>query len=62
MLTQEGLNDLASEIMALGYDEETAGTYAALIGDTPEFDADGLVIVQDGEKELARLKLRYFDR
>ncbi len=46
--------------MALGYDERTAGHYAVLIGDTPISDDKGNIIVMDGNRELARLKLKSF--
>ena len=58
MMDEAGLTKLAREIMALGYDEETAFEYAALIGDTPIMAEDGRVVVYDGDQELARLNLR----
>ncbi|HLX71932.1 MAG TPA: hypothetical protein VKV04_20140 [Verrucomicrobiae bacterium] len=59
MMTDEGLAQLTHDIMALGYDCATAGHYAALIGDTPCFDGDGRIVIQDDQgHELARLRLR----
>lgn len=61
MHSSESFRELTDEIQSLGYDEETAARFAALIGDTPCFDSAGLVIVvdQDGA-ELARLLLSFF--
>jgi hypothetical protein len=54
---------LTAEIMKQGYDLETAGRYAALIGDTPVVDAEGNVLVMEGGEVVARLKpLRMFQR
>ena len=62
-LSMEGFEKLAREIMALGYDEETASHYAALIGDTPAVDDAGQVVVLDEHgQELARLALNFFER
>jgi len=63
MLEDEGLKALVQEIESQGYDRVTAGHYAALIGDTPEFDGSGYVVVRDdGDKILARLKpLNFFE-
>lgn len=60
-MTDESLTELTREIMQQGYDEETASHYAALIGDTPCTDEAGNIVVFDGKKEIARLKLKYFD-
>jgi hypothetical protein len=57
----ESFNAFIDEIMALGYDEETAGNYAAIIGDIPVMDEQGRVVVLDDTgKELARLELKSF--
>ena len=62
MMTDEDLKALAHEIAALGYDHETAKYWAALIGDTPIVDEDGLLVVVDEDGTvLARLKLDYFN-
>lgn len=62
MMNEESLDVLAAEIMALGYDEETAGDYAAYIGDLPIKDERGNIIVQDETgRELARLPLKFFN-
>ncbi len=58
MMDEAGLTKLAEQIVALGYDEETAYEYAALIGDTPIVAEDGRVIVMDGETEVARVRVR----
>jgi hypothetical protein len=60
-LEYEGFVALIGEIKSLGYDEETASHYAALIGDTPVFDETGLLVVLEGDAVLARLPLKYFD-
>jgi len=57
-MTIENFLELAKQIqMENGLDEETASHYAALVGDTPVLDEDGLVFVYEGEKEIARIKL-----
>ncbi len=63
--TPESLNELAKEIQTLGYDAETAGRYAVLIGDTPIRDEDGYTLVYSdpgpgqGGTLLAKLKLKF---
>lgn len=58
MLTKNGFDRLVTAIERLGFDEETAVDYAALIGDTPCLDESGLVVVTDETgRELARLRL-----
>lgn len=57
----DGLAELAEEIRRQGFDEETASRFAALIGDTPIIDDAGKVVVRDGGRELARLKLHFFE-
>lgn len=54
---------LALQIEQLGYPPETAADFAAAIGDTPELDADGLVVVRDATGAVvARLSLPGFLR
>ena len=58
----EQFRELIAEIMSLSYDRETAGRYAGLIGDTPAIDAEGNVVVMEPDgREIARLKLKFFD-
>ena len=53
--------ELVSEIVALGFDEETAARYASLIGDLPTSDGAGNIIVRDEQgRELAQLPLKSF--
>lgn len=62
MMSDEALDALAAEIMALGYDEETAGDYAAYIGDLPIKDEHSNIVVRDEDgRELARLPLKFFN-
>ncbi len=57
-LSRHGFDDLAEAIAKLNkLDAETAREYAALIGDTPQLDEDGLVVVMRDGKELARVVL-----
>jgi hypothetical protein len=59
MMNEEQFQKLISEIQALGYDEETAGEFAVIVGDTPEIDAEGLTVVRsENGMVLARLKLK----
>ncbi len=51
MIERDMLTELTREIMAQGYDEETASNYAVLIGDTPCTDQHDNVIVMDGRKK-----------
>lgn len=53
---------LISEIMAQGFDRNTAGHFAALIGDTPVSDLAGNILVPDASgKIIATLKpLKFF--
>jgi hypothetical protein len=59
----EGFCDLIKRIKAQGYDEETAGEFAVIIGDTPCLDLDGNIVVRDPETNelLAKLKPSLFD-
>ena len=58
MLTEEQFCALMERIERLGYDEETAGRFAALIGDTPCKDEQGRTVVIDKDgRPLARLAL-----
>jgi len=60
MMTIENFHDLAKQIQEEnGLDEETASHYAALVGDTPELDEDGLVIVLEDGREIARIKMSH---
>lgn len=52
----DGFKALTDEIERQGYDRETAGHYAALIGDTPVLDEQGNVLVMEGGKIIATLK------
>ena len=55
------LTKLAAEIQTQGYDESTAAHYAVLIGKKQIIDpSDGTVTVVEGDKVLAKLKLRFF--
>jgi hypothetical protein len=61
MMDLENLKALTAEIMAQGYDENTALDFAVIIGDTPVFDPAGNVLVMDGNTVLATLKpLKFF--
>ena len=60
MLTEEGFKSLCDEIESLGYDRDTAGHFAALIGDTPITDEHGQIVVMEAGKELAKLKLAFY--
>lgn len=59
MFTESGLEEFAKSLALLNtLSLETAGHYAALIGDTPEEDEDGLVVVRtDSGEILARVKV-----
>lgn len=45
------------EMISLGYDDKTAAAYAVAIGNHPELDQAGKVIVRIDGKEVARLQL-----
>jgi len=63
MLDQSHFMALVEEIETLGYDTDTAAHYAASIGDRPVFDEPGNVLVlDDGNKVIARLRLKFFYR
>lgn len=64
MFTPEGLDDFAKSLARLNnLPLETAGLYAALIGDTPEIVEDGLVVVRgDSGEILARVRMRSLPR
>jgi len=58
MMNQDDFSHLIRDIQKLGFDEQTAGDYAVAIGDTPELDDQGLVVVRsDDGSVLARLAL-----
>ncbi len=42
----EAFKALNAEIMTQGYDRQTAGRYAGLIGDTPMSDARGNIVLE----------------
>ena len=60
MMDQIAFNRLIDEIMVNGITEDVAARYAALIGDTPVTDETGAILVIDENKEIARLRLRFF--
>ena len=57
--SEENFESFAREIASLNnLSIETARDYAALIGDTPELDGEGLVVVRDADdKEIVRIRL-----
>lgn len=59
MLTAEAFQEFAQELAELnGLTQEVALLYASHIGDTPEMDEDGLVVVRaDSDEILARVKM-----
>ncbi|MGC3961574.1 MAG: hypothetical protein QM813_27710 [Verrucomicrobiota bacterium] len=59
-LNLDGFCELIREIQGQGVDRDTAGHYAALIGDTPLMDEQGrIVVMENDDTELARLTLRF---
>jgi hypothetical protein len=61
MMDEKSLTKLTHEIMAQGYDEQTASDYAVLIGDTPCMDDHNNVIVRKHGRQIAKLKpLEFF--
>lgn len=59
----ESFYALIDAIKALGFDEKTAGRYAAWIGDTPIFDSGGKIVVEDDQgREIDRIALDYFGK
>jgi hypothetical protein len=58
--SEESFSRLIDEIMALGYDEKTAGDFAVFIGDTPIQDEQGNIIVMQDGQVVARLNLKSF--
>jgi hypothetical protein len=60
-MDEKALTELTQEIMAQGFDEDIAGHYAMLIGDTPIRGRDGKLVVRDGRRVVARLEwLKFF--
>lgn len=59
MFTPEGFQEFAKELAELnGLPLDVALRYASHIGDTPEIDKDGLVVVRTGSNQiLARVKM-----
>ena len=55
--SSESFNELIDAIMGQGFDEETAAHFASLIGDLPQIDEQGNVVVMEDGQVLARLKL-----
>ena len=55
MLTMLQFDALVSELLRLGFDEEAASRHAARIGDTPETDEQGRVVIRD---EAGRILVR----
>ncbi len=59
--SKESFIELIKAIESKGFDRETAGKYAVIIGDTPVVDEAGnTLVIDDQGKELARFKLDYF--
>lgn len=56
MLDADAFEELVREIQAQGYDEETAGQYAVIVGDTPIMDEHRNVLVMKGDVVVAKLK------
>lgn len=57
----DAFSELVDAIKALGYDEDTASHYAALIGDCVCIDENGMTLVLDKDGAvLATLDLREF--
>jgi len=53
----ESFNSLIAEIMSQGYDRETAGRYAVLIGCCPVHDQAGnLLVIDESNQVIATLK------
>jgi hypothetical protein len=62
MHTEDSFKQLIKAIESKGFDRETAGKFAVIIGDTPHVDEAGNTVVIDNEgKELARFKLDFFE-
>lgn len=62
MIDYDAFNRLVEEIMAQGFNEETAAHFAKLIGDRPIYNEDGTIAVMKGDREIARLKpLAFFE-
>lgn len=61
-MNESAFVELIREIMEQGYDRETAGRYAVLIGDLPITDPQGKIVVMSGNRILARLEpLKFFE-
>ncbi len=53
MTTLEGIRELAAHLeRELGFDPEKAFRYADWIGDDPQIDGDGLVIIRNAELQI----------
>jgi hypothetical protein len=55
MMEPDALDDTANRIRALGYDQETADNYAVAIGDCPEYDDNGQLIIRREGRIVDRL-------
>ncbi len=47
-------------VVAMGYDRETAAYYVSRIGDTPELDAAGKVVVRDHDGNVVAVLKDYY--
>ena len=56
MMERDTFEQMVNEIMAQGHDLKTAAHYAALIGDLPERDAAGNLIVREHDRVVAKLR------
>jgi hypothetical protein len=62
MIEFDDFKILIDEIEAQGYDRETAGEYAALLGDTPLYNEAGDIVVMEGDRIVATLKpLKFYE-
>jgi hypothetical protein len=53
MMTESQFKKLAQDLARLNnLSPEIAGRYAVLIGDTPEMDEDGLLVVRDNAGDI----------
>lgn len=60
-MDENSLTELTREIMAQGFNEQSASRYAVLIGDTPVMDQHGNVVVMDGSRRVTTLEpLKFF--
>lgn len=53
MMTIQNIRELAAQIeRELGFPPEKAMEYADAIGDTPEMDADGKIVIRDWDSKV----------